>query len=253
MMSAVATVLFGGIAQAQATDLYAQMDVSSGAMTVHIAAGEPLRSPILSILFAPGATAAEAPDVCTSRWHVDDVRVAATDGEAGRDATELTSHRYSCSIADISEGHGAELFIPIVVSEAAAALPMTATVGIRSGVIVLETVATRAEGTGSDPTVCNPGGLTASGEYLPTTPFAASGTVTGSVSTELSEPGPVVELVGIDSCNQWIMRTVPATSDGEFSFDGLLPGKYAVGLSDTAHRTAIALRGDSMSANDITI
>ncbi|WP_125458811.1 hypothetical protein [Rhodococcus sp. 1168] len=223
-------------------------------MAVQLTAGEPLKSPTLSILFAPGVTAGEASEVCLDEWQVDAVTVVGHESDGGHQENSLEAMRFTCQIKDVAETASTRMIIPIIMSKGASQRALSATVGVKSGAVALETVAVPITDADVARTVCDPTGLaTAGSDDKETTPYLANGTVSGLVADRSQDSTPVVQLVGIDSCNHWISRAVSVSPDGAFVFTGLLPGEYALGLRDAAISTPVALKSESMNVIDLTI
>jgi hypothetical protein len=82
----------------------------------------------------------------------------------------------------------------------------------------------------------------------PETVPAANGQIAGR-----THPGARLSLTGVDACEDRIDRTVTATSDGQFRFAGLLPGRYAL-LDETGQVLRhLDVDADDPAVEDITV
>ncbi|MCZ4517876.1 hypothetical protein O4220_05050 [Rhodococcus ruber] len=248
------TVVFGGIAHAQSTDLAAEIDVATDTLRINLAPGEPWPSPSLSILFSPGISAGDASSICLDAWNVETVALTSHDPDTGTSESDLESQRFTCQVDDAAQNDSLTMEVPIVVTEAAALRPMSATVGIESAAMLLETTALPTTTSEFVDAVCDPNGLTVNGsEEKEASDAPANGIVAGYVEHDPASTAQPVQLVGVDSCNQWISRSVAPTGDGMFSFSGLLPGKYALGIRGSKLTTAVSLTRDRARVFGITL
>ncbi|WP_338887347.1 hypothetical protein [Rhodococcus sovatensis] len=254
ILTAFALVFSAGAAQAQNTDLSAEIDTTTETLHIGINAGEPLLNPTLSILFPPGIAALGEPEICTDRWQVEAVGLASVEAGDGTGAHIFQTRRFTCQLDGIAENSAVSVAVPIELSTSAEQLPVTATVVLRAGTIALDTVAFLASPTEAGLVPCDPEGVSVAG--IPgreATYSHAYGAISGSVSSEPHSDSTAVQLTGIDSCHQWIERTVPATTEGEYSFLGLLPGTYKVGIRDSSTAAAVALDTSNMTIADLEL
>ncbi|WP_072816386.1 carboxypeptidase-like regulatory domain-containing protein [Rhodococcus zopfii] len=211
----------------------------------------------LTLTLAPSRAWGPIPAGCAPESHVID-QVLNVEDQAPAGTAALTRSVMVCELGALDAGTQHTIMVPV--SDQVSALSAAGSVftaNLHSG----ETFLDRADHPAAPVTRCAPPGrapIRTADDQDPDNgavagaPETVSAAATGQIAGR-THPGARLSLTGVDACEDRIDRTVTATSDGQFRFAGLLPGRYAL-LDETGQVLChLDVDADDPVVEDLTV